>query len=283
MDDINQATEPMQLSEDSIEKSVGTANDKDGGDKSPLPELTPKGMDHIYQATEPMQFSGDSIEEAVGTDTNDEDGGDESSLPELTPKGTFLDISQAFPESLYELQQGLPMFCCNRGCTREVYQECMTCWKLICYEHFVAKDPCSCHDGKAWEDVTDFERERSDREQQDPEVSLNHADFERERRDREQQDPEVSLNHADFERERSDREQPDPEVSLNLDDAEQQKDEINETEQDQGDRDSLEHQEGQHTQHEDNMHEVQDSQSEKRGRKRKRNPEEWKKRQQSRN
>ncbi|XP_071480957.1 uncharacterized protein [Diadema antillarum] len=282
MDDINQATEPMQLSEDSIEKSVGTANDKDGGDKSPLPELTPKGMDHIYQATEPMQFSGDSIEEAVGTDTNDEDGGDESSLPELTPKGTFLDISQAFPESLYELQQGLPMFCCNRGCTREVYQECMTCWKLICYEHFVAKDPCSCHDGKAWEDVTDFERERSDREQQDPEVSLNHADFERERRDREQQDPEVSLNHADFERERSDREQPDPEVSLNLDDAEQQKDEINETEQDQGDRDSLEHQEGQHTQHEDNMHEVQDSQSEKRGRKRKRNPEEWKKRQQSR-
>ncbi|XP_071482965.1 uncharacterized protein [Diadema antillarum] len=223
MDDINQATEPMQLSEDSIEKSVGTANDKDGGDKSPLPELTPKGMDHIYQATEPMQFSGDSIEEAVGTDTNDEDGGDESSLPELTPKGTFLDISQAFPESLYELQQGLPMFCCNRGCTREVYQECMTCWKLICYEHFVAKDPCSCHDGKAWEDVTDFERERSDREQQDPEVSLNHADFERERRDREQQDPEVSLNHADFERERSDREQPDPEVSLNLDDAEQQK------------------------------------------------------------
>ena len=40
------------------------------------------------------------------------------------------------------------------------------------------------------------------------------------------------------------------------------KDEINETEQDQGDRDSLEHQEGQHTQHEDNMHEVQDSQSE---------------------
>ncbi|XP_071480958.1 uncharacterized protein [Diadema antillarum] len=239
-------------------------------------------MDHIYQATEPMQFSGDSIEEAVGTDTNDEDGGDESSLPELTPKGTFLDISQAFPESLYELQQGLPMFCCNRGCTREVYQECMTCWKLICYEHFVAKDPCSCHDGKAWEDVTDFERERSDREQQDPEVSLNHADFERERRDREQQDPEVSLNHADFERERSDREQPDPEVSLNLDDAEQQKDEINETEQDQGDRDSLEHQEGQHTQHEDNMHEVQDSQSEKRGRKRKRNPEEWKKRQQSR-
>ncbi|XP_071490473.1 uncharacterized protein [Diadema antillarum] len=90
MDDINQATEPMQLSEDSIEKSVGTANDKDGGDKSPLPELTPKGMDHIYQATEPMQFSGDSIEEAVGTDTNDEDGGDESSLPELTPKGTQL-------------------------------------------------------------------------------------------------------------------------------------------------------------------------------------------------
>ncbi|XP_072178423.1 uncharacterized protein [Diadema setosum] len=83
MDDINQATEPMQLSEDSIEKSVGTANDKDGGDESPLPELTPKGMDHIYQATEPMQFSGDSIEEAVGTDTNDEDGGDESSLPEL--------------------------------------------------------------------------------------------------------------------------------------------------------------------------------------------------------
>ena len=43
MDDINQATEPMQLSEDSVEKSVGTANDKDGGDESPLPELTPKG------------------------------------------------------------------------------------------------------------------------------------------------------------------------------------------------------------------------------------------------